>query len=151
MGRRITSLVAGGALALLSSVATVQSGSTSDTLVGAWNVRIEFDGFPPCSAPGLMTADGGIVANACTNLESPGYGQWARIGNREFAVTFAGLEFAPDGSSIGTYKVKARVTLTKDGAMFSGPFTTDIFDQDGRVILTVTGLVRATRIQVEPL
>jgi hypothetical protein len=151
MGRRAMSLVVGGALVLLSSLAAVQSGSGSDTIAGAWNVHIEFDGYPPCSAPGVITADGEIIANACTNLESPGYGQWVRTGNREFAGTFAGLEFAPDGSPIGTYKVRARIVLAKDAAAFSGPFTSDIFDQDGRVILTVTGFVRATRITVESL
>jgi hypothetical protein len=151
MDRRATSLVVCGALALFSSVAAVQPVVAPDTPVGAWNVTIEFDGFPPCTAPALNTADGGVIANACTNLESPGYGQWVKIPNRKFAITFVGLEFAPDGQSIGTYKVRAEVTLTKDGTVFSGPFTADIFDTGGHVTFTISGMVRATRVAVEPL
>jgi hypothetical protein len=151
MRRRAKNLVLCGALAALSSIGAVQSGSGPDAPTGAWNVTIEFEGFPPCTAPSLMTADGGIVANACTNLESPGYGQWIRTGSRTYAVTFVGLEYAPDGSTIGTYKVRAKGTLTKDASLFSGPFKTEVFDQEGRVIFTVTGMVRATRVTVEPL
>ena len=132
-----------------------QSGSSEQNLMGAWNVNIDFGGvIPACSAPTLNTRDGGIVANPCAANESPGYGQWVRTGNGEFALTFVGLEYdlaAPGGTANGTYKVRASVSLSNDSQEFSGPFQTDIFDLNGNLVLTVKGTVTAKRVVVEPL
>jgi hypothetical protein len=149
MIRRSTSLAVCGVIATLLSVGFTASGSSPQNLRGAWNVTIELDGSVLCTAPSLITADGGVVANACAPSESPGYGEWVRTGNREFAVTFVGHEYAPDGSQIGTYKVRARGSLGEDSQTFSGPFTSDIFDLNGKLIVSFNGTVRGRRIVVE--
>jgi hypothetical protein len=66
-------------------------------------------------------------------------------------VTFVGLEYAPDGSTNGTYKVRFEGTLSDDSQEFRGPFKTDRFDLSGNVIFAVTGTVRAKRIVAKGL
>ena len=151
MRRGLVAFTMFAALAALGVRAMAQVGVGQNDVAGAWNVTIEFDGFPSCTAPSLMTADGGIVANACANNESPGYGQWVRTGKREFAATFVGLEYAGDGTANGTYKVRATAVVSSDGQRFNGPFVTDIFAPDGNLVFTIAGHVRGQRIGVEPL
>jgi len=63
---------------------------------------------------------------------SPGYGQWQRIPQGKFAVTFVGVNFGAPGAGItGTYKVRGTLELSHDGQTFSGPFQTDVFALDG--------------------
>jgi hypothetical protein len=130
-----------------------RSGAAGEqTLTGAWNVTIVFDdpALVGCTAPGLNSADGGVVAQGCDVGESPGYGQWRRIGNGEFAITFVGLNFGAAGTGVaGTYKVRATVAIA-DGN-FSGPFLTEIFATDGTLLFSATGRVIGRPIAVEPL
>ena len=126
----------------------------TQTLAGAWNTTIVFDdpSLAGCTAPGLDTSDGGIVAQGCDVSESPGYGQWRRIGNREFAVTFVGVSFGPAGTGItSTYKVRATLNLSKDGQTSSGPFLTEVFALDGTLLFSAPGTVTRKRVGVEPL
>jgi len=128
--------------------------ASGQSLDGAWNVRIDFDtpGLEGCTAPSLNTADGGVIAAACSLAESPGYGQWARTGNRIFESTFVGQEFdLATGAMNGTYKVRARVRLHEDLQQFSGPFVADIFALDGSLVISASGLVIADRVTVESL
>ena len=127
---------------------------SSQSLAGAWNVKIEFDtpGIEGCTAPGMNTRDGGVMAAGCSLAESPGYGQWVRTGNRQFGVTFIGQGFdLATGAINSTYKVRASVRLTQDLQRFSGPFVTDVFAPDGTLVFTASGLVTADRVHVEPL
>jgi hypothetical protein len=128
--------------------------ASSQSLGGAWNVTIDFDtpGFEGCTAPSLNTADGGVIAAACSLAESPGYGRWVRTGNRTFEITFVGQEFDLGTAAMnGTYKVRARVRLHEDLQQFSGPFVADIFALDGSLVISVSGLVTADRVTVESL
>jgi len=128
--------------------------ANDETLAGAWNVTIVFDdpSVAGCTTPTLNTSDGGIIAQGCDVSESPGYGQWRRIGPHEFAVTFVGVNFGPMGTGItGTYKVRGTLTLSKDGQMSNGPFLTEVFALDGSLLFSATGTVTLQRVGVEPL
>jgi hypothetical protein len=128
--------------------------ASSQSLAGAWNVKIEFDtpGIEGCTAPGVNSADGGVIAAGCSLAESPGYGQWVRTGNRTFEITFVGQGFDLETGAINsTYKVRARVRLREDLQQFSGPFVTDVFAPDGSVLISASGLVTADRVNVESL
>lgn len=142
-------------LAGWNATASAQADSKSgQSLAGAWNVKIEFDtpGIEGCTAPGVISADGGIVAAGCSLAESAGYGQWVRAGNGTFNITFVGQGFdLATGAITSTYKVRARVTLSQDLQQFSGPFVTDVFALDGTLLFTATGTVTADRVTVEPL
>ena len=127
---------------------------SSQSLAGAWNVKIEFDtpGVEGCTAPGMTTADGGVMAAGCSLAESAGYGHWVRTGSRQFGITFIGQGFdLANGAVNSTYKVRANVRLTQDRQQFSGPFVTDVFAPDGTLVFTASGLVTADRVNVEPL
>jgi len=81
--------------------------------------------------------------------ESPGYGQWVRVGNGEFAVTFVGSTFDGSGAINGSYKVRSKGRLSDNLQGFSGPYRTDVFDLNGNVVLSADGTVTAARIVVE--
>jgi hypothetical protein len=138
---------------VLVALRATPSSAAGPGLTGAWNVTIVLeDGTTLCTAPGLNTADGGVVTQGCTVNESPGYGQWQRIGGQLFAVTFVGVNFAsPGGEIAGTYKVRATVGLSHDKQTFSGPFQTDIFALNGTLLFSATGTVTGQRIGIEPL
>jgi hypothetical protein len=141
----------------LTSTAAAQSTSSSRTLEGAWNVTVVFDqqGLPRCAPAGaaftaITPGRGTVIAESCYASEGAGYGSWARTANNEFASTFIGNSFGPDGTVAATYKVRATVALDPSGDTFSGPFTTDFFDLVGNLLGTVTGTVSAARSVVEP-
>jgi hypothetical protein len=131
--------------------------ASGQTLEGAWNVTVVFDQqrLPPCAPAGavfttITPGKGTVIAESCYASEGAGYGSWARTANNEFASTFIGNSFGPDGTVAATYKVRATVVLGPSGDTFSGPFTTEFFDLAGTGLGTVTGTVSAARIVVEP-
>jgi hypothetical protein len=108
----VVSVLVSGALFAFSAKT---SSADEQTLVGAWNVTIVFDDpvLVGCTTPALNTKDGSIVAQGCDAGESPGYGQWQRIGKHQFAATFVGVNFGAPGTGItGTYKVRATLVVT---------------------------------------
>jgi hypothetical protein len=126
----------------------------TQTLAGTWNATIVPDdpNVPGCTTPGTISSDGGIVTQGCDVSESPGYGQWRRIGPSEFAVTFIGVVFGPAGTGItNTYKVRATVYMSQDGQTASGPFLSEVFALDGTLLFSATGTVNQERVAVEPL
>jgi hypothetical protein len=141
-----------GLLVALGATASSANQGHKQSLAGAWNVTINFDdpALVDCTAPSLITADRGVVAQGCDLSLSPGYGQWRRTGNREFAVTFIGVNYGPQGTGItGSYKVRA--TLLVDGESFSGPFLTEVFALDGTLLFSASGTVTGEPIEIEPL
>jgi hypothetical protein len=151
LGKIASLIVIAAALAGWSATGIAQS---TQSLEGAWNVNISFDtpGIEGCTAPGLNTADGGVMAAGCSLAESAGYGRWVRTGNNRFEITFVGLGFdLATGAINGTYKVRARVRLSQDLQQFVGPFVTDVYGLDGTLLFSANGLVSADRVNVEPL
>jgi hypothetical protein len=66
---------------VLIALSATPSSAAGPGLTGAWNVTIVLDdGTTLCTSPGLNTADGGVVTQGCSVNESPGYGQWQRVG-----------------------------------------------------------------------
>jgi hypothetical protein len=146
-----TVLVCGLLVALGATESSANQGH-KQRLAGAWNVTINFDdpALVGCTTPGLFTKDGGVVAQGCDVSLSPGYGQWQRTGNGEFAVTFTGVSYGPPGTgTTGSYKVRS--TLQFSGDTLTGPFLTEIFALDGTLLLSASGEVTLQRIGIEPL
>ena len=123
--------------------------TSGQSFQGAFNVTIKFDdtSLEGCVAPSMNTADGGVMAGACTLAESPGYGQWIKVGKGSFAVTFVGQGFdLATGAIIYTYKVRATLSWTTGYDQWAGPFVTDIYLPDGTLVATATGVVTGDRI-----
>ena len=145
------------AMLAFTSTAPAQSTVSGQTIEGAWNVTVVFNqqGLPPCAPAGtvftaISPGRGTLIADSCYATESAGYGSWVRTANNQFAATFIGNSFGPDGTVATTYKVRAWASLGPTGDTFTGPFTTQFFGLTGNLLGTVTGTVSAVRIVVEP-
>ena len=92
----VVSVLVSGALFAFSANT---SSADEQTFAGAWNVTIVFDDpvLVGCTTPALNTKNGGIVSQGCDLGESPGYGQWRRMGKHQVAATFVGVNFGARG------------------------------------------------------
>jgi hypothetical protein len=157
ISRRIPYYLTIAAMLVSSLTAMAQSPVSGQALEGAWNVALVFNqpGLPPCApAPSAAWATGPgrgiVIADSCYASESAGYGSWVRTGNNQFAITFVGNSFGPDGTVSSTYKVRAWVSLNSTQNSFTGPFRTEIFDLAGNLLATFTGTATGTPVVVEP-
>jgi hypothetical protein len=125
------------------------------SLVGAWSSEIDSTLLPDFLSLGTFNSDGTLtnisVPSLAVPTESPGYGVWARTGRRRFAVTFLTVVSDGAGNLVGTNKVRATLTTSKDGDRFSGNFQVDVFDAAGTLVVTDVGAIEGTRITIEPL
>jgi hypothetical protein len=116
---------------------------------------IDQQSLPRCAPAGTMftavsPVRGIVIAESCYASERAGYSSWVRTANNRFAATFIVNSFAPDGTVVATYKVRAWVSLGPTGDAFTSPFTTESLDLAGNLLGTVTGTVSGVRIVVEP-
>ena len=97
-----------------------------------------------------FTRDGGFQRiGAGTPLESPGYGTWARAGDREFDVTYMALRFDAEHNFIGTRKTNIRLRLSEALDEFAGQARGSVFDVDGNLIDSPQNAIQGTRLRVE--
>jgi hypothetical protein len=155
--KRLSHYLTIAALLTFSLTATAQSTVSGQTLAGAWNSALTFNegGAPFCApAPGVFLetrpGSGTVIADSCYASEGAGYGSWVRTAHNQFAITFIGNSFGPDGTVATTYKVRGTVSLSPTLNSFSGPFQAQFFDLAGNLLGTVTGTVTSVRIVVEP-
>jgi hypothetical protein len=125
------------------------------SLVGAWSSEIDSTLLPNFLSLGTFSSDGTLtnisVPSLAVPTESPGYGVWVRTGRRRFAVTFLTVVSDGAGNLVGTNKVRANLTTSKDGGHFTGEFQVDVFDASGATVATDVGTISGSRITVEPL
>lgn len=88
-----------------------------------------------------MSADGGII-NVDPN-EGAAVGDWKYLGAGNYSVTFRG--FLPGGSGL-RFKVESVVQVSQGGGQFTGPFVTDVTDENGNAVFSFGGQVSATRL-----
>lgn len=101
--------------------------------------------------------DGTFTETSLTDLlppaGPPGQGVWAKTGAREFALTFYGVTVGDltNPQFQGTYKVRSKLTLSRAGEEFSGPFIVEIYDTTGALLFTLEGTAQGRRAHVDPL
>jgi hypothetical protein len=139
-------------LAALSGTVVAQShldlsATEAHSLAGSWVVTVKPDGAPSFVNYTAMHSGGRVVTSNETGKAA--IGEWVRVGGNQFAVTFMGFDVA-DGQTIG-YKVRGTLELSQDAERMMGPFVTDIFDAEGKLLFSVTGKMEGTRIHVEPM
>jgi hypothetical protein len=149
----------GGLAALVSPIVACaqqahgqQANGNAEGLEGAWLVTTTPEGPgapPPFPVLIMFAAGGGLVDFA--HPPSPGFGAWVRTGADTFALTFLALLFDPQGKFAGTQKVRAQAKLSQDGATYTGPGVTEMFDATGKLVATFKSQAHATRITVEPV
>jgi len=128
-----------GRSAAASSGCSSQEGQVLDgTWVVDWNLLIQF------------TRDGGYRRSGADQpLESPGYGTWVRVGDREFDVTYMALRFDAEHNFIGTRKTNIRLRLSEALDEFAGQARGSVFDVDGNLIDSPQNAIQGTRLRVE--
>jgi hypothetical protein len=138
------------ALLFFGMSATAQPKGGPHSVEGAWQISITLpNGFPYCGPAGaLATHDGLVIAESCYASEGAGYGVWERKENGQFAITFIGNSFGPDGTVAGRYRVRATVTLSADGNSVSGQYNTDFFDNAGNPAGSISGALSGVRVQL---
>jgi hypothetical protein len=127
-------------------------------IVGSWDVTITSLEWPGGPLPDWYRAratfgrSGGLVQTVTDPFITTGHGTWKKTALRTFAVTTFLSQFAPDGTFLGTIKANATIVVRPDGKRFKGePYQFELFDADGKLVLTGSGVARGTRIKAEPI
>jgi len=160
----IFSLVTGGLLASALAVSLLfgspgrSHAASHNSPEGSWLVNVTITSrHPAFKFQALFTYDagGGLVETDQTDftiptgLTSPAHGTWISTGEEHFASTFVEFIFDAKGKPAGTVKIREVDTLSEGGDAYSGSGKFDVFDVNGKLILSGTDTEQARRIQVE--
>ncbi len=149
------------------------AGKNND-ITGAWLVNLQLNGEPaaatqaapppsgartqaPFTAVEVFHSDGTFTETSLTDFlppqGPPGQGVWERTGAREFALTIYGVSVGEIANPQfqGTYKVRSKLTLSRTGEEFGGPFVIEIYDPAGGLVVTLEGTAQGRRARSEPL
>ena len=151
-------LNAGRQAGVLPDVAAQAEAALGKALAGTWIVNVDQPGFPPSQRHFTFNSDGGMIANDDVQLGPNGVdhftiaqGSWIRTGNRAVAATIVGQRHSPEGSFLGTFKVRMNLELNQVMTEWTARFRIDVRLPGGQVIFTSEGAFAATRLEVEPL
>ena len=133
------------------------------SVVGSWRVVVTIPGSPAAMvnlaninsdgtmvvafAPVSLAADTGHAAD----FYSTALGSWEAASDGAVNMTFLSLGADARGTPVGMHTISARVTVSSDGASWTGPFRIDIDSATGDRVATVNGTVQASRIVVAAL
>ncbi len=112
------------------------------SIVGTWQTSVTprncQTGNPVAPAfPGILTFNKGGTLTGTSTAVSSVYGVWERErGWQNYSFAFISLRYSPDGTFIGTQKVRQTVTLGADGNSFTSTGSAEIFDGNGNIIGT---------------
>jgi hypothetical protein len=124
------------------------------TLEGSW-----IGEFSPGHPPSLFTfiKGGGVTATrpiivvtpGGSELVSSGHGTWAHNETDQFSVTVLYLRSSPTIEFTGMVKVNTELRLDNDSDRLTGTSTVEIFDANGKLLLSFPLPVQMKRIAVE--
>jgi hypothetical protein len=136
-------------------------GGNTDALLGTWLVQVSLDPntVPPGTPLNFTEVDtygsgGGFVeSNSGPGAGGPpGQGNWVRTGHHQFALTQLRLGFDAANHYTGIDKIRASLTLNKNGDEFTANSQVDIFLPDGTLLpIHPTAIGHGTRVPIEPL
>jgi hypothetical protein len=119
----------------------------SPSPVGTWIFTATPTGGPAFVGGITFTSDGTLI-----NMEDTGVlglGVWEKKSDGTYIFTFQ--ETSKDGDTLIHAKVSSTITLSKDGEQYSGPFTFQIFDLEGNLLVSGDGTAVGVRQHVEPM
>ena len=155
-------------LTLSRSPVGVGAQDTTETaghaLVGAWIVEEVLlpQNAPPGTPPSVPPPQAVAVASFFTddNVLVSGFGgnqpslqgTWSMDGERTARFSVVGLLIGGSGVSDGTLgRVRATVELDAAGTAFTGDYSFEVIEPDGRVSFTHYGSWSGTRVEVDPV
>jgi len=132
---------------------TIYAAEVSPEIEGTWLAMITSpDGPPPF--PSLVTyARGGalIVTDSSVPpaLGNVYQGTWTKTGPHEFAFTFLGFQYDGAGVLTGYIRAHETVQLEPGGNVYNGVTSIEILDTAQNVIVTISTISHATRINAQ--
>src|SRR5215204_6769279 len=144
MNKRIAPLMAAGLLlaASLAGSGVSSASSGSHGIEGTWHLTITRE-TPPPGQPAVIEALVNYAADGTTTDSSNSgilrrtarYGEWDRIGERQYASSNLSFQFNPTtGAWTGTARLDRKVLLSEDGLSFVGVGRLTVYDVAGNVI-----------------
>jgi hypothetical protein len=147
------SLIAFGLL-LPGLTANAESSLNAQVLTGTWLMKVTPDpgpqAPPPFTALITFTGDHNFVSTE-TDEQVITQGIWARTGDHQFSLTGYQFEFEVLNIFNGTFKVRAKFTLDRDGEHFDGRYRVDFYDPNGNLLFSGDGGLAGNRIHLEPM
>lgn len=125
----------------------------AEQLEGSWlvTVTIARPGAPPPFRVYMTFARGGAFLGTDTRRPfQTGHGAWEYLGGNEFASTSLEDLFDATGNFAGTFKGRARITVTGPNS-FVAVSNAEQRNAAGEIIVQGCSTMRAERITVEPL
>ena len=147
-----------GSVALAADSPTIDVGGQQ--LTGAWVITLSSDtagAAPPQTTSGILSSAGTVfIQNTVPDMPGTkliqGVGEWVRIGNRQFALTWVYIiTNAADGTYVGMFQDKATLQYNSDLTQLSGDFSFEVTLADGSKPFSGTGKMKAARVAIVPL
>jgi hypothetical protein len=130
-------------------------------LEGTWLATVTFaDGFELkvlfTFMPGKDENEGTLIDSnefllTPNPIGAPDQGVWQRTAERSFIATHLAFLFDAEagGAPAGIAKVRDSITLNDIGTQFTGKQYVEIFDAQGKLVITFQATMRATRLRAE--
>jgi hypothetical protein len=127
------------------------SNADGDGIVGMWKVSfvsggVEIDhGFAQWHSDGTECMNSGGLSPATQNYC---LGVWKSV-NGVYRLNHFAFTYDLNGNPTGTANIREQVRVGHPSNTFSGPFTIDLSDLSGNLLVHVEGTVTGTRINVD--
>ncbi len=128
-----------------------QAKEGNGSIVGLWHVNYtDSTGAPFGESFKMWHRDGNEfeTANFPPPMGNFCLGVWKHTGGRTVQLNHIGWNFTADGSSDGFITITETNTVSRDGDTYQGVFDLKQFDNNGNLVLEVTGTQTAKRITV---
>jgi hypothetical protein len=141
---------AAAALVALTSCASLPNATTTQTLVGAWEVTAN-------RARGVgknlltFSSDQTFFRSGDTHpVVSGGHGAWKLVGPKQYQASYVSFTFDRAGTWVGINRNNLQLTLSPDGNAFTGTVKSSTRDLQDNEISTGSSPLAGKRIQVQP-
>lgn len=141
----------GRAMAKLESTPAPDARFNEVSMVGLWKVAFVSSGQIVDQAFDAWHGDGTetLVDTPPPSSGNVCIGVWAQTGILTYKLNHPSWTFDNNGNLNGTAVIKETVTLDANGNSFSGSFTVDVFDLNGKTLQHTAGTVTGQRITVD--
>jgi hypothetical protein len=147
-GAALAALLPAGRAAQAATAPTSQGGTA---LGGSWVVASTAQDQAPTTTLLTFAPDGGFLESGQSHpLESPGHGTWARSGDRQYDISYVALRFDPGRRFVGSRKANVRISVNATFDACTGESRSQLLDEAGNVLSSVSTTLQGTRLAVQP-
>lgn len=142
----------------LGAVSLLQISSSTDPVVGMWQVTLTAKGNNPGPPDGTIIdrgfaqwhSDGTEILNSSRAPVTGSFclGVWKNVSPGRYLLNHFPIGWDQNSNFVGIANLREEVRLSSDGNSFTGTFALTQYDLSGNVLAHVIGVVSATRITV---